>query len=108
MKIDFIKIFFSWAFSALFGYVCYLINKSDIYNLIIPAIALGILTTITSIKWPKQNFSTKSVLWIGIIIQMAISISFVLWVQSIETLLVTMSLLTVSILGISYSIYKSK
>ena len=108
MKIDFIKILFSWAFSALFGYVCYLIDKSDIYNLIIPCVALGILTTITSIKWSKQNFSIKSVLWIGIITQIAISISFVLWVHNIETLLVTVSLLTVSILGISYSIYRAK
>lgn len=108
MKIDFIKILFSWAFSALFGYVCYLIDKSDIYNLIIPCVALGILTTITSIKWSKQNFSIKSVLWLGIITQIAISISFVLWVHNIETLLVTLSLLTVSILGISYSIYRAK
>lgn len=108
MKIDFIKILFSWAFSALFGYVCYLIDKSDIYNLIIPCVALGILTTITSIKWSKQNFSINSVLWLGIITQIAISISFVLWVHNIETLLVTLSLLTVSILGISYSIYRAK
>lgn len=108
MKIDFIKILFSWAFSALFGYVCYLIDKSDIYNLIIPCVALGILTTITSIKWSKQNFIIKSVLWLGIITQIAISISFVLWVHNIETLLVTLSLLTVSILGISYSIYRAK
>lgn len=108
MKIDFIKIFFSWAFSALLGYVCYLIDKSNIYNLIIPCIALGILTTVTSIKWPKQNFGIKSVLWIGITIQIAISLSFVLWVHNIETLLVTLSLITVSILGIAYSIYRSK
>ena len=108
MKIDFVKILLSWAFSALFGYVCYLIDKSDIYNLVIPAVSLGILTTITSIKWAKQNFGIKSLLWIGVIIHIGISIIFVLWVHNVETLLVTLSLLTIILLGIAYSIYRSK
>ena len=108
MKVDFIKILFSWAFSAIFGYICYIIDKSSIYNLVVPCVAIGILTTAASVQWSKQNISIKTTLWIGIVIQVVTSLCFAIWGHNIETQIVTSSLLTISVLGVLYALYKAK
>ena len=48
-QVDFIKIFLGVAFSALIGYICYLIDDTNIGNLIVPAITLVMLTSAVAI-----------------------------------------------------------
>ena len=106
-QVDFIKIFFSAAISALLGYVCYLIDKGTIGNLIVPAITLALLTSAAAIKFEKHNYMIKVVIWIGILVQVATSLLFVIKIHDLEIMIVTLSLIVLLILSLSYLIYKS-
>lgn len=108
MQIDYIKILFSLVFSAIFGYICYCFDSDSVYNMIVPGISLWILTAAVSIKWPKQNPGVKSVLWLGIVLQLIVPLCFVIWVHNLEILLIAESLIIVSVLWMAYSIYSSK
>lgn len=106
-QVDFIKIFFSVAISALFGYVCYLIDKGSVGNLIVPAITLALLTSSTTIKFEKHNYMMKVVMWIGILVQIATSLLFVIKIHNLEVMIVSLSLIVLIALALSYLIYKS-
>ena len=106
-QVDFIKIFLGIAISALFGYVCYLIDKGSIGNLIVPAITLALLTSSAAIKFEKHNYMMKVVMWIGILVQIASSLLFVIKIHNPEIMIVTLSLIVLLVLSLSYLIYRS-
>ena len=106
-QVDFIKILLGVAISALFGYVCYLIDKGTIGNLIVPAITLALLTSSAAIKFEKHNYMMKVVMWIGILVQIASSLLFVIKIHNPEIMIVTLSLIVLLVLSLSYLIYRS-
>lgn len=106
-QVDFIKIFLSIAISALFGYICYLIDKGTIGNLIVPAITLALLTSSVAIKFEKHSYMMKVAMWIGILVQIATSLLFVIKIHNFEIMIVTLSLIVLLVLSLSYLIYRS-
>ena len=106
-QVDFIKIFLGVAFSALIGYICYLIDDSNIGNLIVPAITLVMLTSAVAIKYAKHNYIMKATMLIGVLAHIATSLLFVTKIHNLEIMSVTLSLVTLVTLGLSYLIYKS-
>lgn len=106
-QVDFIKIFLGVAISALFGYICYLIDKESVGNLIVPALTLALLTSSAAIKFEKHNYMMKAVMWIGILVHISTSLLFVIKIHDLEVMIVSLSLIVLIALALSYLIYKS-
>ena len=106
-QVDYVKILFCVALSALIGYVCYIIDGATIGNLLVPAITLALLTSFASIKYAKHNYMMKATMSVGIFAHIVTSFIFVIKIHNLEVMTVSLSLIVLIALALSYLIYKS-